>query len=92
MSSLPAAPTAVKPPADLIAWFNARGYIVDPRTGQATRHVDDGLTVYQRKAKATRKRRDAADKKFAAEFTERRRQFKEKLDAIVAAGREGGAR
>lgn len=45
--------------------------------------------VYRRKAIATRKRRDAADKRLAAEFAERRRLFQESLDAIAAAKKAG---
>lgn len=42
MSSIIAEPTVVKPtnkqlPADLVAWFEARGYIVDARTGKPTK-------------------------------------------------------
>lgn len=45
--------------------------------------------VYQKKAIATRARRDASDKRIAAEFAERRRLFLAKLDAILAQ-RDGG--
>jgi hypothetical protein len=49
------------------------------------------LDVYATKARITRARRDAADKKFAAEWQERQAALAAQRDAMVAAKRAQAA-